>query len=254
MRRSLWHFAKDSLNAGSSMTLGSKGNRPSPDAHRRRMPWTASKEYIPGVVLQAKEKVILDGTQLVPFDHIDRASQVDPLEALKAAVATYRYNTSTGKNIFQLASQDPYHGRGQQFFRKEWKEGTYDKHITLTAIEFDRDDNKGVAYGYITFHGETTLRPVKIEYADAPGWHMEYHKENAVPFDAVVPPPPSIGTEIPVNPKEYKLKAYPYYDAPNPPEFVERLLKDRGVIPDTPPSADPVDSEAVPDGSQHVSN
>ncbi|EAN89212.1 hypothetical protein, conserved, partial [Trypanosoma cruzi] len=30
------------------------------------------------------------------------------------------------------------------------------------------------------------------------------------------------------------LRAYPFYDAPNPPEFVERLLKDRGVIPDSP--------------------
>lgn len=255
MKRSLWLLARDSLNAGSSMTLGSKGNRPSPDAHRRRMPWTASKEYVPGVVLQAKEKVILDGTQLVEFDHIDRSSQVDPLEALKAAVAMYHYNTSTGKNIFQIASQDAFHGRGQRFYRKEWQEGTYDKYVTLSAIEFDRDDSKGTAFGYITFHGETTLRPVEIEHANVPGWCIDYVKEKAVPFDAIVPPPPSIGTEVPVDPSKYKLKAYPYYDAPNPPEFVERLLKDRGVLPDTPPTAEQVEEAAhdVSDGSQHVS-
>eukprot|EP00796_Vickermania_ingenoplastis_P003978 gene3978-2837_t len=257
MRQTLRLWRRDPLNLGSSMTLGSKGSKLSPDPHRRRMPWTASKEYVPGVVLRAREKVILDGTQLVEVDHIDRASQVDPLEALKAAVATYRYNTSTGKNIFQLASQEEYHGRGQRFFRTEWQEGTYDKYITLSAIEFSRDGSKGTAYGYITFHGETTLRPVQIEYADAPGWQMVYQKEKAVPFDAVVPPPPSIGTDVPVNPRVFKLRSYPFYDAPNPTEFVERLLKDRGVLPDPPPSAEPADAvvaEGTSDGSEHVPN
>lgn len=238
------------------MTLGSKGSRPSPNAHRRRMPWTASKEYVPGVVLQAKEKVILDGTQLVPLDDIDRASQVDPLEVLKAAVATYRYNTSTGKNIFQLASQDVHHGRGQRFYRREWREGTYDKYITLSSIEFSREGSSGTAYGYITFHGESTLRPVEVDYANVPGWFMEYDASKSVPFDDVVPAPPSIGTEVNVNPKSYKLKAYPFYDAPNPKEFVERLLKDRGVLPDTPPSTKPMnpDDRNESDGSEHVAN
>lgn len=256
MRRSLCLLGgRDSLNAGSSMTLGSKGMRPSPDPHRRRMPWTASKEYIPGVVLQARDKVILDGTKLVEMDHIDRSSQVDPLEVLKAAVASYQYSISTGKNIFQLASQDAYHGRGQRFYRKEWREGTYDKYITLSSIEFAREGSTGTAYGYITFHGETTLRPVEIRYADAPGWYMDYDKAAATPFDTVVSPPPSIGTDVPVDPKKYKLKAYPYYDAPNPPEFVERLLKDRGVLADTPTSAEPVaepEGADSQDGSQHV--
>ncbi|KAH9577658.1 Mitochondrial 28S ribosomal protein S34 [Trypanosoma melophagium] len=244
----------DSLNGGSSMTLGSKGMKLSPAPHRRRMPWTAAKEYFPGVVLNAKEKIILDGVQLVDVENIDRSSQADPLEVLRATVATYEFNTSTGKNIFQLASQVEFNGRGQKFFRKEWQEGTYDKYVTLSAIDFDRDGNKGTAYGYITFHGETTTRPVQIDFADVPGWQMEFCKERAVPFTEIVPPPPSIGSDVPVDPRSYRLKAYPYYDAPNPPEFVERLLKDRGVLPDTPteaadPAAEPGAGED--DGSTH---
>ncbi|KPI84219.1 hypothetical protein ABL78_6735 [Leptomonas seymouri] len=254
-------LARDALNAGSSMTLGSKGMRPSPEPHRRRMPWTTAQEYVPGVVLNSKNKLVLDGSKLVELDHIDRASQVDPLEVLKAAVATHAYNISTGSNIFQIASQTLYHGRGQRFYREEWRQGTYDKYVTLAAIDFDREGSKGTAYGYITFHGESTTRPVVINFAATPGWHMEYEQAAAVPFDAVVPPPPSIGTDVPVDPSSYRLKAYPFYDAPNPPEFVERLLKDRGVLPDLPMDASApgeggeVESSGVAgdgdDGSQH---
>ena len=161
--------------------------------------------------------MILDSTQLIEHDQIDRASQLDPLDVLKSAVALYEYNTSTGFNIFQLAVQDKYHGRGQRFFRKDWKEGSCDKHVTLSAIEFDRNGNKGTAYGYITFHGETTTRPVQIDYADVPGWLMEYNPSWSVPFDDIVPAPPSIGTDVPIDLATYRLKAYPYYDAPNPP-------------------------------------
>lgn len=232
--RTLPLLARDALNAGSSMTLGSKGMHPSPEAHRRRMPWTAAHEFVPGVVLHNKDKMVLDGSQLVELDHIDRAAQVDPLEVLKAAVATRAYNTSTGSNIFQLASQTRFHGRGQRFYRAEWQQGTYEKYVTLSAVDFDREGSKGTAYGYITFHGESTTRPVEISFADTPGWHMDYDEAAAVPFDAVVPPPPSVGTDVPVDPAAYRLKAYPFYDAPNPPAFVERLLKDRGVLPDLP--------------------
>ncbi|RNF06136.1 uncharacterized protein Tco025E_07657 [Trypanosoma conorhini] len=243
---------RDPLNGGSSMTLGSKGMKLSPEPHRKRMPWTAAKEYVPGVVLNAKEKMVLDGVQLVDVDNIDRGSQVDPLEVLRATVATYEYNTSTGKNIFQLASQAEYSGRGQRFYRKEWQEGTYDKYVTLSAIDFSRDGNKGTAYGYVTFHGETTTRPVQIDFADVPGWQMEFAAERAVPFSAIVPPPPSIGTDVPVDPRSYRLKAYPFYDAPNPSEFAERLLKDRGVLPDAPlEAALPRDDPAQDDGSTH---
>lgn len=236
---------RDSLNAGSSMTLGSKGCRPSPAAHRARMPWTASKEYVPGVVLHAKERVILDGTQLVENDQIDRSSQIDPLAVLQSAVAQYRYHTSTGKNIFQLVAQLPGNGRGRRLYRAEWMEGTYEKYITLSAIDFDRHGHNGTAYGYITFHGESTTRPVQIEYAEVPGWCLADRTNGTdamVSEDEPVPPPPSIGTDVPVNPREYRLKAYPYYDAPNPASFVERLLKDRGVLPDVPMHTDGVDA------------
>ncbi|KAG8346298.1 hypothetical protein ERJ75_001227400 [Trypanosoma vivax] len=243
---------RDPLNGGSSMTLGCKGMKLSPDPHRRRMPWTAAKEFVPGVVLSAKDKMVLDGVQLLDIENIDRASQLDPLDVLRAAVATYEYNTSTGKNIFQIASQVVFNARGQRFYRKEWQEGTYDKYITLSAIDFDRDGNKGTAYGYITFHGETTTRPVQIDYADVPGWYMDFVEERAVPFDGIVSPPPSIGTDVPVDPRVYRLKAYPFYDAPNPPEFVERLLKDRGVLPDSPTeTAELTEDPGVNDGSVH---
>ncbi|KEG07648.1 hypothetical protein DQ04_09181000 [Trypanosoma grayi] len=81
---------------------------------------------------------------------------------------------------------------------------------------------------------------------------MDYRKEWAVPFDGIVAAPPSIGTDVPVDPRSYRLKAYPFYDAPNPPEFVERLLKDRGVLPDSPvETAEPVEDPGASDGSTH---
>nr|CCC92290.1 conserved hypothetical protein [Trypanosoma congolense IL3000] len=254
LRHSRMALRRDALNGGSSMTLGCKGMRLSPDPHRRRMPWMAAKEYVPGVVLNARDKMVLDGVQLLEVESIERAAQLDPLEVLRAAVATHEYNVSTGKNIFQLASQVDFNGRGQRFYRKEWQEGTYDKYVTLSSIDFDRDGNKGTAYGYITFHGETTTRPVQIDFAEVPGWYMDFVQERAVPFTGIVTPPPSIGTDIPVDPRQYRLKAYPYYDAPNPPEFVERLLKDRGVLPDTPAEAAETEKgSASEDGSVHYS-
>ncbi|RNC51660.1 hypothetical protein TcCL_ESM11193 [Trypanosoma cruzi] len=71
----------------------------SPDSHRRRMPWTAEKECVPGVVHSSREKMVLDGARRVDVDCVDRASQVYPLEALWAAVASYEYNTSTGRTF-----------------------------------------------------------------------------------------------------------------------------------------------------------
>ncbi|RNC40634.1 hypothetical protein TcCL_NonESM09861 [Trypanosoma cruzi] len=91
---------RDALNGGSSITLCTKGMGLSPDPHRRRMPWTAAKECVPGVVRSSKEKMVLDGAQRVDVECVDRASQVYPLEALRAAVATCEYNIFRGKNIF----------------------------------------------------------------------------------------------------------------------------------------------------------
>lgn len=238
------------------MTLGSKGSKRATASHRLRMPWFVAKEAVPSVVLNVKDRTILEGRHVVEVDDIDRMSQADPLEVLKTAVATYQHNTSTGKNVFQLASQLPHHGRGQRFYRKEWHEGTYEKYVTLSSIEFSRDGSEGTAYGYITFHGESTLRPVAIDHSAVAGWHVDYDEQRAVPYDRVVPPPPSIGTDVPVDPRTYRLKAYPYYDAPNPEAFVERLLKDRGVLPDPEIDANapttPSEGDETNDGSLHV--
>ncbi|EKF27136.1 hypothetical protein MOQ_009147 [Trypanosoma cruzi marinkellei] len=63
---------------------------------------------------------------------------------------------------------------------------------------------------------------------------MEFRVARAVLFGVAFSPPPSVGADVPFDARSYRLRAYPFYDAPNPPEFVERLLKDRGVIPDPP--------------------
>ncbi|KAF8277648.1 hypothetical protein TcBrA4_0110490 [Trypanosoma cruzi] len=73
----------------------------SSDPHRRRMPWTAEKECVPGVVHSSKEKMVLDGARRVDVDCVDRASQVYPLEALRAAVAACEYNTSPGRTFLK---------------------------------------------------------------------------------------------------------------------------------------------------------
>ncbi|RNC35911.1 hypothetical protein TcCL_Unassigned01152 [Trypanosoma cruzi] len=66
---------------GSSITLGTKGMKRFLDPHRRRMPWTASKECVPDVVPYNKENMVLGSVQRVDLDCVDRASQVDLLEA-----------------------------------------------------------------------------------------------------------------------------------------------------------------------------
>ena len=245
-----------SLNGGSSMTLSSKGSKLRAGPNRARMPWTAAREFVPRMVLSQRDNAILEGRHVIEDENIDRMSQVDPLEVLKTAVASYRYHRSQGTNLFQLAAEAPNHGRGRVFYRKEWKEGTYDKHVTLVSVAFDRDGFGGTAHGYVTFHGETTLRPIEIDYADTPGWVMAPAVDGQpAPAGAILPPPPSIGTEVPVDHRRYALKAYPYYDAPNPPEFVERLLKDRGVLPDPPGRAGGAGDAALhpseSDGSVH---
>ncbi|RNF00791.1 hypothetical protein TcG_11987, partial [Trypanosoma cruzi] len=48
---------RDALNGGSSMILCTKGMERSSDPHRRRMPWMAAKECLPGVVHSSKEKM-----------------------------------------------------------------------------------------------------------------------------------------------------------------------------------------------------
>ncbi|PWV03205.1 hypothetical protein C4B63_1g1187 [Trypanosoma cruzi] len=83
------------------MTLCTKGMERSSDPHRRRMPWMAAKECVPGVVHSSKEKMVLDGARRVDVDCVDRASQVYPLEALRATVAACEYNTSRGRTFLK---------------------------------------------------------------------------------------------------------------------------------------------------------
>ncbi|RNC52831.1 hypothetical protein TcCL_ESM09890 [Trypanosoma cruzi] len=91
---------RDALNGVSSMTLCTKGMGISPDPHRRRMPWTAEKECVPGVVHSSKEKMVLDGARRVDVDCVNRASQTYSLEALRATVNKCKYNKCRGMNIF----------------------------------------------------------------------------------------------------------------------------------------------------------
>lgn len=236
------------------MTLGSKGLVLKPQSGHVRSPWVRSKEGPVRRVLLHKDKAMLEGHHLAETDAIDRMSMADPLDVLRAAVAQQQYHTSTGKNLFQLVSQVQFDGRGQKVYRREWMEGTYEKYITISAVEYDRHGATGAAYGYITFHGESSLRPVRIDDDNVPGWVMEFDETRAVPFDRQVPPPSSVGTEIPVNPREYRLKAYPFYDPPNTAEFVEQLLKFRGVLSDVASEGDDTVSSAdaaVDDGSMH---
>jgi hypothetical protein len=253
-----------SLNRGSSMTLKCKGiKRAAPQ--RVRMPWTEPREPFATCILSRKDKAIIAEGPTFASDSnvaaISRSAMLEPLEGLKAIVAKRKYNTSTGFTLFQLAVHMRHDGRGQRFYRKEWKEGTYDKHVTLASVHFARELTTagGEAFGYVTFHGETGLFPVEIENANLPGWYvLDYDDARAVPADKIVPAPPSEGTEIPVDTKRFRLRSYPFYDAPNPPAFVNRLLKERGVIPDPPGGAEEgkgaeLAEGAAADGSEHRS-
>jgi hypothetical protein len=244
---------RDPYNGGSSMTVGSKGHRSHPGAHRLRMPWTAAKEVIPTTVLSRRDKAIIEGHQLLEATSTERMAQIDPLDVLKSTVAERKFLTSTGQNVFQLASQAPHDGRGQRLYRPEWMEGTYEKYITLTSITFSRDRASGTAYGYVTFHGETSFSPIVVQNAHVPGWIMDVDPKRAVPLGETVQAPPSIGTDVPVDARVYRLRSYPYYDPPNPKQFVEKLLKDRGVLPDPARDPDapqpPAEGEELGDGS-----
>ena len=242
------------------MTLSSKGAKKRFTPHRLRMPWLLAREPTNFVALSKKDNAVLDGRQL--YQGIHRMAQLEPMEGLKTVVAQRQHIVSKGLNIFQQCIHLPYDGRGQRLYRKDWAEGTMEKYVTITSVSYDRDVGSlaescgsignwlydssgfgGIAYGYITFHGESTIRPVKIMNAEMPGWEvLEYRKEWEVPYDRVVKPPPSIGYDVAVDPKRYRLKAYPGYDAPNPPDFVEQRLKDMGILPDVA-----ANDAAVPD-------
>ncbi|RNF04630.1 hypothetical protein TcG_10894 [Trypanosoma cruzi] len=158
------------------MTLCTKGMGRSSDPHRRRMPWMAEKECVPGVVHSSKEKMVLDGARRVDVDCVDRASQVYPLEALRATVAACEYNTFRGKNIFKAVSQAESNVLGQWVYCKEWQEGTHDEDATSTAIHF-------------LCHGSSAAR------ANTPCGFSGV--TCGVPFAAIVPPIPERRCRLP---------------------------------------------------------
>eukprot|EP00760_Papus_ankaliazontas_P004531 PhM_4_TR1193/c0_g1_i1/m.17359 len=243
-----------SWQGGSSIFRARTKGRLYPQPHRKKMPWLWARETVPNTVLHQRDRSLLDGTELP--EGIERVVQKDPLDVLKYAVARHDYDRSTGQTLFQLAAQLRHCGRGQKFYRAEWMQGTYEKFVTLSALQFDRNGSQGKALGYYTFHGESSLRPMPVAHADSPGWFVDFREEAAVAPSEPVPAPPSIGTEIPVDPATYRLKSYPCYDPPNPTEFVEKLLQERGVIPSVAP---PEGEGAQPseggegDGSEHYS-
>ncbi|KAF8303459.1 hypothetical protein TcYC6_0036940 [Trypanosoma cruzi] len=141
----------------------------SPDPHRRRMPWTAEKKRVPGVFHSSKEKMALDGARRVAVDCVDRASQVYPLEALRATVASYEYNTFRGKNIFELVSQAESNALRQWVYCKEWPEGTHDENATRAVIHFLCHGSNAASCDYATSRRDTTTQPAPIRLADFPG-------------------------------------------------------------------------------------
>ena len=222
-----------SWQGGSSIFHSRTKGRLHSGAHRKRMPWTAVEEKFPSAVLNHRDRTLLQGHSLPAG--IERSVQQDPLDVLKYIAARHDYDRSTGQTLIQLALQTKHKGRGQRFYRREWQAGTYDKYVTLCHVEPQQRDAKlGDAYGYITFHGESSVRPMRIWGADVPGWSCDYNEARAVSDEEVVPAPPSIGTDVPVDPARYRLKAYPNYEPPNPSEFVQRLLEERGVLPSIP--------------------
>ncbi|RNC44280.1 hypothetical protein TcCL_NonESM05959, partial [Trypanosoma cruzi] len=164
----------------------------SPDPHRRRMPWTAAKECVPGVVRSSKEKMVLDGARRVDVDCVDRASQVYPLETLRAAVATCEYNTFGGKNIFNWSLR-------------------WNPMCSGNALR------QGVAGGDARRgrHSHRHLFPSPRDHnaarANTPCGFSE--AACAVLFVATVPPSPSVGADVPVDASSYRLRTHPLIDA-----------------------------------------
>ena len=224
-----------SWQGGSSIFHSRTKGRLHTGAHRRRMPWSYVKEKFPRIVLNQRDRTLLDGSEL-PIG-IERAVQKDPMDILKYIVARHEYDRSTGETLLQIACRMPCMGRGQKFYRKEWMEGTYEKFVTLCHVSPEPKNCKlGTAFGYLTFHGESSLRPIEIDAADVPGWYSDFDASRAIPHTAAVPAPESIGTEIPIDTSLYRVRSYPCYEPPPPPQYVEQLLKDRGVLPSVFPS------------------
>ncbi|PWV21217.1 hypothetical protein C3747_3g778 [Trypanosoma cruzi] len=179
------------------MTLCTKGMERSLDSHRRRMSWTAEKECVPGVVHSSKEKMVLDGARRVDVDCVDRASQVYPLEALRAAVNKCEYNTFRGKNIFNwLLRRNPmYTGNG----------------FTARSGRRGRTTRTPPAPPFIS----VAVRPQRSPRQHTPCGFSGV--ACTVLFGVFVSPSPSVGADSLVGARSYRLRAHPLIDAADTP-------------------------------------
>ncbi|PWV14419.1 hypothetical protein C3747_36g295 [Trypanosoma cruzi] len=178
------------------MNLCTEGMELSPDSHRRRMPWTAAKECVPGVVHSSKEKMVLDGARRVDVECVDRASQVYPLEALRAFVATCEYNTFGGKNILNWSrSWNPMYS-GNEFTARSGRRGRTTR--TPPAPPFisvaARPQRSPRQYALRIFRGDTNCSV----------WR------HCSPF-------PRVGADVPVDAISCCLRAHPLIDAADTP-------------------------------------
>ncbi|PBJ78568.1 hypothetical protein BCY84_04298 [Trypanosoma cruzi cruzi] len=201
---------RDARNGGSSMTLCTKGMGLSSDSHRRRMPWTAEKECVPGVVHGSKGKMVLDGARRVDVECVDRASQVYPLEALRAAVASYEYNTYKGKNIFKAVSQVESNVLSQWFSARSGRRGRTTR--TPLAPSFisvaARPQCSPRQYALRIFRGGTRCSACR---------HCS--------------PSPSVGADVPVDATSCGFRTHPLIDAAGTPAHCWCFWHDRCTAP-----------------------
>ncbi|EAN88762.1 hypothetical protein, conserved [Trypanosoma cruzi] len=200
----------DARNGGSSMTLCTEGMELSPDSHRRRMPWTAEKECVPGVVHGSKGKMVLDGAQRVDVECVDRASQVYPLEALRAAVATCEYNTFGGKNIFNWSLRRNQMCSGNEFTARSGRRGRTTR--TPLAPSFisvvARPQRSPRQYDLRIFRGGTRCSVCR---------HCS--------------PSPSVGAGVPVDASSCGFRTHPLIDAADTPAHCWCFWHDRCTAP-----------------------
>ncbi|KAF8306642.1 hypothetical protein TcBrA4_0022370 [Trypanosoma cruzi] len=181
----------------------------SSDPHRRRMPWMAEKECVPGVVHSSKEKMVLDGAQRVDVDCVDRASQVYPLEALRVTVAACEYNTSTGRTFLKrsLRRNPMYSGNG--FTTRSGRRGRTTRTPPAPPfISFATAVAQPAPYALRIFRGEM---------------HCSVCRHCS--------PSPSVGADSLVDARFCRLRAHPLIDAADTPAHCWCFLHDCCTAP-----------------------
>ncbi|PWU90116.1 hypothetical protein C4B63_53g211 [Trypanosoma cruzi] len=192
------------------MILCTKGMVLSPDPHRRRMPWMAAKECVPGVVHSSKEKMVLDGAQRVDVDCVDCASQVYPLEALRAAVASYEYNTSTGRTFLKrsLRWNPMYSGNG----------------FTARSCRRGRTTSMSPAPSFISFATRPQRSPRQYTLRIFRGGMRCSVCRHCSPF-------PSFDADVPVDATSCGFRTHPLIDAADTPAHCWCFLHDCRTAP-----------------------